>query len=180
VVYFIQPSGGGLVKIGVAVDPEKRLRALQVANHERLVLRRVEEGDEMREAELHKQFAHLRVRGEWFWPGVDLAEYAEAVPGQDEVIESLIASSRMEGWSRGTEEAETNVEAAMEKWLATVVDAFKHLNGFFDGEAIHMPSADDELHMPELATRMLALALCRAPYGNLGVGLRVERQVDLR
>jgi len=60
----------GSVKFGFSKDPEKRLGSLQTGSEESLHLLetvRVPE-DRVREYEriLHKEFAHLRVRGEWF------------------------------------------------------------------------------------------------------------------
>jgi hypothetical protein len=60
---------GDLVKIGVAVDPERRVRRL---NGE---LVRVEPGGRERELELHRRFAALRVRGEWFQHKGELKRY---------------------------------------------------------------------------------------------------------
>ena len=68
-LYCIANSSGS-VKFGFSKDPEKRLGSLQTGSEEELVLLetvRVPE-DRVREYEriLHKEFAHLRVRGEWF------------------------------------------------------------------------------------------------------------------
>lgn len=63
-VYFI--SNGAYVKIGVASNPKKRLKALQTGNPHKLELLRVIKGGHAEEAALHAHFAHLRVNGEWF------------------------------------------------------------------------------------------------------------------
>lgn len=65
-VYFIRCGDGGLVKIGYAVNPNRRLTLLQTGNPERLTLMRVADGDRSTEAALHKHFAAQRVTGEWF------------------------------------------------------------------------------------------------------------------
>jgi hypothetical protein len=68
-LYCIANSSGS-VKFGFSKDPDRRLRSLQTGCEEELVLLetvRVPE-DHVREYErlLHKEFAHLRTRGEWF------------------------------------------------------------------------------------------------------------------
>ena len=64
-VYFIQDSEG-FVKIGRAQNIFKRLAALQTAHAKELTLIRDIQGGELEEWALHHEFAHLRVRGEWF------------------------------------------------------------------------------------------------------------------
>lgn len=63
-VYFIEC--GGFVKIGVAVNVEKRLASLQTGNPAPLTLLVAISGNEKMERELHKRFAVDRVQGEWF------------------------------------------------------------------------------------------------------------------
>ena len=63
--YFVR-CASGYVKIGRSCNPEARLRELQAANPEPLVLLHVIEGDQ--ERRLHRQFAAHRVTGEWFRP----------------------------------------------------------------------------------------------------------------
>ena len=73
-VYFIQ--AGEYVKIGITENLTRRLASLQHANPLPLVLIRAVEGDTDREQAIHRRFAHLRVRGEWFHCTNDLLEYA--------------------------------------------------------------------------------------------------------
>ena len=70
-VYFILNSDSQAVKIGRTKDIDKRQRSLQVANPIKLVLLKTIQVDsskkaKARELELHSQFQHLRIRGEWF------------------------------------------------------------------------------------------------------------------
>ena len=65
-VYFIQANQNGPVKIGTAEDVIGRLRELQTAHYMTLRLLREIDGDRRIESALHKQFASLRIRGEWF------------------------------------------------------------------------------------------------------------------
>jgi hypothetical protein len=63
--YFIQ-ANDGRIKIGVSTKPENRLKQLQTAHSEPLVILLVVQGDI--ERKLHSQFAELRLSGEWFKP----------------------------------------------------------------------------------------------------------------
>ena len=74
-LYAIQHGEGGPVKIGVAKNPAKRLRDLQIGNPVTLngiAAWRCLPGDE---AELHELFGEARLRGEWFWPTHELLAY---------------------------------------------------------------------------------------------------------
>jgi hypothetical protein len=79
--YIIEMAGQGLVKIGKASDVWKRIDQLQVGNPFKLELVEWLLGDV--EAELHREFDVVRVRGEWFryTPEIDAAIQAmDAVP----------------------------------------------------------------------------------------------------
>lgn len=85
-VYFMQ--SGYMIKIGIATDPEQRLYQLRRGDDtivplgvDRKDIRIIatEKGGMDREQELHKEFAHLRLRGEWFAIGTDLEAYIEAL-----------------------------------------------------------------------------------------------------
>jgi hypothetical protein len=65
-VYMIRAGVDGPVKIGFAVDPTRRVDGLQTGQPEKLTIIRVMEGCRKFEAALHRHFAHLRTRGEWF------------------------------------------------------------------------------------------------------------------
>ena len=64
-VYFIADPYDR-VKIGFAVDAEKRLRVLQTGNPDPLHLLRVVNGSPAIERWLHRRFAALRISREWF------------------------------------------------------------------------------------------------------------------
>ena len=64
-VYFIAGETGP-VKIGVAVDPQKRLSGLQTSHPIPLAILAVTPGSVQVEREYHQRFAAHRVRGEWF------------------------------------------------------------------------------------------------------------------
>lgn len=65
-VYFIQQGQRGPIKIGFAANPVLRLGELQVSNPNDLRIVGVLPGQRSDERAYHKQFAHLRIRGEWF------------------------------------------------------------------------------------------------------------------
>ncbi len=83
-VYFIQAVGGGPIKIGLTDDPTGRLLSLSTAHPEPLrFLALIPEADSQRERELHKRFAHLRLRGEWFRAESELLEFIASIAGKD-------------------------------------------------------------------------------------------------
>lgn len=63
-VYFI--SCGEHIKIGFSTRPLDRLRALQTSHPDALEILGTIKCNRSLEAKLHKRFADLRVRGEWF------------------------------------------------------------------------------------------------------------------
>lgn len=67
-VYFIQEDEDGPIKIGVAVDVDKRLAMLQIGNSRQLRLLAIRDGGRALEIELHKRLGDFRIRGEWFEP----------------------------------------------------------------------------------------------------------------
>jgi hypothetical protein len=99
-VYFIGPRREGApVKIGFSEHPEARLRDLQCAHFEELVIHAVIDGCRETELELHKRFERANVRGEWFM--------------RTEEIEAIIASA--EEYS-GREKKPTDVIDAQVLW----------------------------------------------------------------
>lgn len=70
-LYFIG-SESGPIKIGVSVDPAKRLKGLQTGYPEKLSLLAVIRGQAYREPEYHDRFAAHRLHGEWFSPAPEI------------------------------------------------------------------------------------------------------------
>lgn len=64
-VYFIGAESGP-IKIGIATNPENRLKGLQTSHHERLSILAVCDGDLELEKLYHKRFKAHRLSGEWF------------------------------------------------------------------------------------------------------------------
>lgn len=79
-IYFIQDESGP-VKIGWTSDrkrPTERLIGLQAGNPRTLSLLGVVSGTLEDEAQLHAQFEHAHIRGEWFNPVPELLAYIAA------------------------------------------------------------------------------------------------------
>jgi hypothetical protein len=74
-LYAIQAGHSGPIKIGLAQCPAERMATLQTGNAEKLrgigAWRVVPEEERW----LHEDFAHARIRGEWFRPVPELVEY---------------------------------------------------------------------------------------------------------
>lgn len=78
-IYFVQPQGVDVVKIGFTSRPiERRLKTFQVFCWTALVLLHVTPGTEADEDRLHDRFQHLHIRGEWFRAEVDLLAHIHA------------------------------------------------------------------------------------------------------
>ena len=66
-VYFIQSVVGGPIKIGVAGNPEERMKQHQTGSPFRLKIVHIIWGVSYQtEKELHNRFANYRLHGEWF------------------------------------------------------------------------------------------------------------------
>lgn len=85
VVYFVQATHGGPIKIGTSGSStlKSRLSSLQTGSPTQLVVRRVVAGDRELERRLHNHFEYAyeaspRLVGEWFEPVADLVELARA------------------------------------------------------------------------------------------------------
>ncbi|GMM93143.1 GIY-YIG nuclease family protein [Qipengyuania sp. MTN3-11] len=82
-VYFIQAHEGP-IKIGIAVDVERRRKALQTGFPSELFIRATTTGGAEQEASYHRMFAAHRRVGEWFSPHPDiLAEIERLNTTQD-------------------------------------------------------------------------------------------------
>jgi len=66
-LYCLESGPGGPLKIGVTtINAESRVYSLQTGNPEELRVVAQRPGKPMEEAALHRRFADLRIRGEWF------------------------------------------------------------------------------------------------------------------
>ena len=79
-VYFILNEDSNAIKIGLAKDTAKRLKALQTSSPAKLKLIKTMQVDGLKAAQeleqsLHKQFHEIRLSGEWFRAESQLLEY---------------------------------------------------------------------------------------------------------
>lgn len=74
-VYFAEATGLGRVKIGVANDPQTRLRGLMTGSAVSLSLIGIMPGDESLEREIHEKFSAFRTHGEWFDLSEEIREF---------------------------------------------------------------------------------------------------------
>jgi len=88
-VYFI--GAGDRIKIGFSHRPTERLKDLQTSHHLKLELLATMPGSYQTEARLHKQFAHLKQKGEWFVSRPELIEYIDRLNGKRKPKEPEIA-----------------------------------------------------------------------------------------
>lgn len=65
-IYIVRVGSSGPVKLGYAANPKQRIEILQVGQPAHLNVLRVMEGCRQFEVALHRHFAPLRIRGEWF------------------------------------------------------------------------------------------------------------------
>lgn len=79
-IYFVRCSETNAVKIGYAVDPWKRFSKIQSDSPGSLQLLAVQAGGRAEERELHKRYAGLWRRGEWFDYGPDLQSHVASLP----------------------------------------------------------------------------------------------------
>jgi DNA phosphorothioation-dependent restriction protein DptG len=77
-IYFVRAGENGPIKIGVAQDVQKRLRAIRVHNHEELMLLTSAWVEASEERRLHRLLAAHRIRGEWFAPAPEVLFQVEA------------------------------------------------------------------------------------------------------
>lgn len=95
-VYLLQADKGGPIKIGFTKNPIRRFASIQVHNHVSLALLAVLDGDRSLEKSLHAKFAGLRLRGEWFEPGLDLLAFIAKQPKPP----TIAATNRITGAER--------------------------------------------------------------------------------
>jgi hypothetical protein len=79
-VYFVQPVGGGLIKIGwTSGYVGDRLGALQTGSPVPLEVAYSMRAPREAERQLHYRFDHVRSHGEWFKPTKDLTTFIEGL-----------------------------------------------------------------------------------------------------
>ena len=83
-VYFVQCDDR--IKIGIARDPQRRLRTLQTGNAGELQLLAVVVGDMGLEGAIHAKFESSRIQGEWFVRSQELLEFVARLKKCDSVV----------------------------------------------------------------------------------------------
>lgn len=79
-IYFIQCNGtDGPIKIGIAVDPNRRLSELRIGCPYPMQMLATCPGDDMLERQLHATFRDDRIHGEWFTCTPKLLELARDI-----------------------------------------------------------------------------------------------------
>jgi len=83
-IYFIGNEHGA-IKMGYTADlnTQSRLGSLQTANADLLTILGYQDGTTVDEGNLHAQFAHLGIRGEWFVATDELLDYVLSLPTTD-------------------------------------------------------------------------------------------------
>lgn len=115
-IYAMQSLDGGVVKIGMTSDVDRRRVQLERTYGTPLALLAVFPGGREEEARIHGQFAHLRIgRTEQFRPAPDLMEFLGRpllVGANPEAVEAMgtVGSSLMVLQMRGTPEWKTWLE----------------------------------------------------------------------
>jgi hypothetical protein len=71
-IYFIESGVGGLIKIGYATDPVKRMNSFLTGNPNELNLLALIPGTLKDERALHRLFKEHQIVREWFAPHVDI------------------------------------------------------------------------------------------------------------
>jgi hypothetical protein len=115
-IYFVQPTDGGLIKIGQTRNsPQKRLAELQIGCPVPLELLGVLPGTIEHERSLHRRFADLRQHNEWFEPGERLLYFIRrwAIPPGDwgnlEPVYVISVDEHIDGLTRRRRQGETGI-----------------------------------------------------------------------
>jgi hypothetical protein len=91
-IYFLRDPDGA-IKIGKAVDVEKRIQALQSGNPRQLTTLLVVHAPRRLEFELHRRFEASRLQGEWFASSPELldciASLRDGVVSEPELLPQL-------------------------------------------------------------------------------------------
>lgn len=92
VVYVIQGTWGGLVKIGVASRAYSRLITYDRNTAYGIRIIAIKDGDEYYETSLHRRFRHwLAWRTEWYLPNPEIDEFLKVDPGWDIISEMVMS-----------------------------------------------------------------------------------------
>lgn len=113
-VYFIRAARLGIVKIGRASCPERRLQQLATASAVPLTLVGAVAGGAADERWMHCRFASHHLHGEWFVERDDLAAYVSGVPTYVRPVADNIQSRARDFWN-GWKPSEVAKELGLSK-----------------------------------------------------------------
>ncbi len=74
-IYFIQATVSGFIKIGYAIEPWNRIKQLQTGSSEPLTILKSIPGNKEREKEIQNFLIAHRIRGEWYKPDVEVLNF---------------------------------------------------------------------------------------------------------
>jgi hypothetical protein len=83
VIYFIQAGATGPIKIGYSCRPPARRSNLQTAHYEELRVLATLPGDKDDEQTIRRKFKKHRIRGEWFYPAMQILVYIAQINAND-------------------------------------------------------------------------------------------------
>lgn len=133
-IYFIQSGTNGPIKVGKAGNIQRRLKSLQTAHPENLVILKTIPGDSEKEAIIKRDLKKFNVQGEWFQSVPEVLEYIRKVGCAGYEIRQGIAFA---------------VLVREEEGSYTELCPFcglRHLHGAGDGHrAAHCTQGEDEL-----------------------------------
>lgn len=78
-IYFIEAEGAQRIKIGYSKNPDRRLRSLSTGSPMPLRLLAQIPGNQADESKIQRQFAELRLEGEWFYATAQLRDYVDGL-----------------------------------------------------------------------------------------------------
>ena len=93
-IYIIKPSYNNYYKIGSAVDVEKRIKSLQIANPSKLrIIYKSRECKRGLEGKIHKQLKKHKHRGEWY--GFTKKELSNTINIINDMVDKNIERNRI-------------------------------------------------------------------------------------
>lgn len=149
-IYFMQSTEGGPVKIGYTSNLERRHKQLETHYQKSLSVLATLEGDESREREIHDQFAHLRL-GEDGRPGKKVEQFRPALELMEFIGRPLFVTPNpqtveaMPAIGGRVRVAVTNVRSVPEwkEWLSRFADAQrKDVSDLVDEALMRMARAE--------------------------------------
>lgn len=96
-VYFAQSGHGGAIKIGYSWNTYGRRSNLNTASPVPVRWLGDIPGTPDLERELHRKFAHLRIKGEWFSPAPELIEHIDVLLARGAAADEIALHAAADG-----------------------------------------------------------------------------------